>query len=618
MSLLFTWIGRASATDSAGGAAVLQSISISPSPGVVFVFGPGPSGQNIAQFTATGSFSDASTSDITALATWSNTSDETILANDGGGVYFIADAGKIWGGQVDITATLAPGTPGTASVIVVASDSGTVAPRMPQSDVQWQALGLSPWGAYGGLQEVTASLVLSGSAAYTLTFVGAGGAGDPFVYRQTIPGWTRKGIEMKDVATGARFRAAAGTGPNGTATPFAMLWYGTVVRTGNTSRYMGGLNINGTATQRIALRTDASAFGGVDLNARNSFKGMIHSRGTYYDDRIHPFLMVYDPATGDLHAYSDLGIATTGSVADLFLDGEKGLGAPSNNATCSASFTYFASCTGSVALALMNPSGAADFLQNMGWNVPWHTAQDSASIKMPFLPYHYRNLGLDPWQSSWPLSAASGTYYSDDEWPFTALSFRLLAVGEVKHDQPAANWIKGSPATIRESTADRLTISQTSAVQNLNPFTSYAAIAYVSCSYSTANLRSMFGFYGSANGGRFSAMMNTAGTLTLIGSGSNAGTTANDYRTGRFHPVLIVNDVSTGRHKLYTDLEVITGSSTGQTAGQYGLFSIQGTPTSFCGQIAYTAVCTGSTAEALSDDGRASDYLKRLGWNVSW
>src|SRR5262245_36558233 len=122
--------------------------------------------------TATGSYSDAHTENDTTDVAWSvsDTSITTIGLHTG--LLTTQPAGKIWGATVGVTATLSPGTPGTASLLVIASDSGSVAPRMPQQDSHWQALGLSPWGAYGGLQEPSGSnVVLSGSAGYTLTAV---------------------------------------------------------------------------------------------------------------------------------------------------------------------------------------------------------------------------------------------------------------------------------------------------------------------------------------------------------------------------------------------------------------------------------------------------------------
>src|SRR4051812_23301994 len=125
--------------------------------------------QNITQFTATGTFSDTSTVDITNTAAWAVSDSSIVIVGAANGQVTIQAAGKIWGADVGLTATLAPGTAGTASLVVIASDSGSVAPRMPQQDNHWVALGLSPWGAYGGCQEPTGTLVLSGSAGYTLT-----------------------------------------------------------------------------------------------------------------------------------------------------------------------------------------------------------------------------------------------------------------------------------------------------------------------------------------------------------------------------------------------------------------------------------------------------------------
>lgn len=145
--------------------------------------------QNITQFSATASYSDNTTGSVTLTANW-QTSDTGIASVNSSGVVTINAGGKIWGGDIGITASVGSAF-GTGTILVISSDSGSVFPKMPQQDNHWQLLGLSPWGAYGGCQELTGNLVLSGSAGYTLTANAGSGAGIQYGQSITGGGWTR-------------------------------------------------------------------------------------------------------------------------------------------------------------------------------------------------------------------------------------------------------------------------------------------------------------------------------------------------------------------------------------------------------------------------------------------
>jgi hypothetical protein len=127
---------------------------------------------------------------------------------------------------------------------------------------------------------------------------------------------------------------------------------------------------------------------------------------------------------------------------------------------------------------------------------------------------------------------------------------------------------------------------------------------------------------GTTNGPQepFALMVTTAGKVRLSVSGSTTPDSVNDYRNV-VHPFLLVYDPTNSRAKLYTDLEKVTGSY--QPYGSASPLAIfkgfgannQNSPS---GSMCYLAFCTGSVAAALSDDGKASVFLKNLGWVVPW
>ena len=104
--------------------------------------------------------------------------------------------------------------------------------------------------------------------------------------------------------------------------------------------------------------------------------------------------------------------------------------------------------------------------------------------------------------------------------------------------------------------------------------------------------------------------MNCSGTVT---------TGINSHVDGRAHPFLAVYDVTNSRAKLYTDLEAITGSfGVLNVSPALGMGALVSGQTAASASHLYFAVSTGSVAEALSDNGRASQFLKALGWTLTW
>lgn len=120
--------------------------------------------------------------------------------------------------------------------------------------------------------------------------------------------------------------------------------------------------------------------------------------------------------------------------------------------------------------------------------------------------------------------------------------------------------------------------------------------------------------------------------MILYCSGSTT-TGSQSIQDGRAHPLLLVYDKTNSRVKAYSDLEAVTGTfhktviRNSTTASFFWGASTQHNPGSgqnpgnaiaASGNFIWAAACTGSTAEQFSDDGKASKFLKDLGWTVSW
>jgi len=313
--------------------------------------------QNISQMTATGTFSDASTSNITSQVAWSISDTSIVTIGGSTGIVAVANAGKIWGADVGVTATLAPGTPGVAAMNVIASDSGSAAPLMPQQNNHWQVLGLSPWGAYGGCQEPTGNLVLSGSAGYTLTPVSVA-AQPPLQFQVPVPAWLRSSVWIS--GSGGRFNAAAGVGPDPSVTSMAMLGY-IAVAPGAAGVQLFGLGA-AAAGNRLLFSCDSSVgfTGQIDCTFNANIRRLVGPLTTRHASRVHPFLLVYNKTANETWAFTDQCLTMSGS-APVQVDGTKMFGG-NNNFCASASMVYYASCTGSVAESYANIRRASPFL----------------------------------------------------------------------------------------------------------------------------------------------------------------------------------------------------------------------------------------------------------------
>ena len=583
--------------------------------------------QNISQFTATGSYSDSTTANITTAVTWSvsDTSIATVGAHTG--LLYMTNAGRIWGGTIGLTASLSPGTPGTASVVVVASDSGSVAPRMPQSDDQWVALGLSPWGSYWGMQEPTGSLVSSGSVSLTLTNTIAAGGGVTN-YQQQIPGMMRLGIVLSGTNAGASPQLRASATPNIALTSSAFLTYA-VVPPGAPGLGIVGTISNGAASVLNAV-TDSSNAGFSGLSAKFGARSLelICPTTINHGDRVHPILVVSNVTTGDVLIASDIGVITSASAV-FTAPGVCGLGAwpTSVGGAASASFCYFAMATGSIVEPLASTSGAADFLSRLGWNVKWKDCPvDSGSIRLPFLTSHWRQLGLSPWTATWNLQEMKGNFNSFNQWGPIDTGWSLTTIVDSFGNQ-VSGWNRAG-SMVHTSGRRASVVTNYGPPLLFDPTGSFATLVYVAPLPTTLNSQGVLSGMGPPSVNSPSStcvsLVRNDGIPILYCAGASA-TGAQNVVDGNVHPVLLVQDVTNGRTKLYTDLESITGSFnalsivTSVTASM-GFGGITNIASAFpcSGTYMYMSFCTGTLAESFSTDGVASAFLKSLGWTIPW
>ncbi len=570
-------------------------------------------GQNVIQVTATGTYTDTSEVDISLQAAWAVSDSSIITVGAGTGIVTMTNAGKIWGADVGVTATLSPGTPGTASMLVIASDSGSVAPRMPQQNNHWVALGLSPWGAFGGCQEATGTLVLSGSAGYSLTPVNAA-ASLPALYAQPVAGWTRVGVAPGSGSSSGRFAAAAGVGPNPATTSMALLCYALVGPSAVGSQFFGlGAAAGGERLILVPDSTNAST-GQVDMSYNGVLRRLTGPLTSVHTDRVHPYLIVYNRTTAEVWSFTDQVLAVSSS-APAQVDGTKMFGA-NNNSAASGTMVYWASCTGSVAESYASVSGGANLLNALGWSVAYRNCPpDSGTIRCPFTPACWQSLGLTPWAATHNFQEVTGNCVSFSDWTGTSINgWTLTSNLNITYMNAQAGWARRSVdiaevASARLATGNNLIGSYTGSV---------AFMGYARINTAAGASRSLLGGWGTLLGSQFRVQYGTAGVPQLNCSGT-ATTGLNDHRDGRVHPFLAVYDVANSRAKLYTDIEAITGSfGVLNVAPNLGIGAIVAGQTAAPASHLYFSIATGSVAELLSDDGRASAFLKTLGWSLPW
>jgi hypothetical protein len=272
-----------------------------------------------------------------------------------------------------------------------------------------------------------------------------------------------------------------------------------------------------------------------------------------------------------------------------------------------------------VAANLSNPISASAFLQSLGWKVSWgSTPSDSSSIKLPFLPLHWNSLGQTPWTVSYNLQDVTGTATTFDTWQTVQdVGYSLTPNGFVQYRQILPNWNRTALTFGGEVLSKR--VASVGAGLAAICTGSFATLLY-STIKTNAAIRSLHGRGPGATAvlvTRVLAQVGTGGIISVNCSGTTVAGVS-DHRDGNVHPTLLVYDNTNQRIKLYSDLEKITGSYFATTApNAVGIGDISDINSANFDAV-YWALMTGSTAELLSDDGRASALLKQLGWNPPW
>lgn len=581
--------------------------------------------QNITQFSATASYSDNTTGSVTLTANW-QTSDTGIASVNSSGVVTINAGGKIWGGDIGITASVGSAF-GTGTILVISSDSGSVFPKMPQQDNHWQLLGLSPWGAYGGCQELTGNLVLSGSAGYTLTANAGSGAGIQYGQSITGGGWTRLGIQFSGT-TNQRVVAASGTGPN-LAKSFAILGYMHIGPSTANLSFFGILHAT-AASRRIFTSDSAQASNGSIFPLTNiNLPFITPTVQNTHSDRVHPYLIVHNVTTSKTLWATDIGLYLSGGALDVItVDSEKGFGALSGLSCASGTCTYIATATGSIAEYYSDPTNAGTLLQSLSWSVPWKAVPtDSSSIKLPFLPTHWTSLGYNAWTATWNCQDKRANLFTLDVWEGkTVLGFQLVASNSPTYSRIIPNWNRKA---VNISETNGMRFNQSVASQQLfDPTGSFAmAVVYVPSASLLAANSTVFGLGTNAGGAqatRFTFEIDTAGKPKLYCAGATTTGSTSITTDGNAVMSMIVYDKTNSRAKLYTPFEKLTGSfnALGLVANLTASFGVGGalnTTVPSGGSYMWIAICTGSTAENFSDDGKASKFYKDLGWtSITW
>jgi hypothetical protein len=579
------------------------------------------------QHTATGTYSDATTSNITTTAVWT-VSDSTIATIGGAtGLATYANAGKIWGADIGVTATLAPGTPGTSSLLVISQDSGSVNPLMPQQNNHWQALGLSPWGVWFGCQELTGNLVGSGSAGFTLTANGGAGIGVQYGQAPVGGGWLRTFIAITG-SSNTRVAAAAAVGPNPSTTSVAFLGYINAGASGANTALLG--MIGASAANRIYIDFPFASAGHLRLTSNFGNKNLMGPSSMTHTDRVHPILLIYNKTTSEVWAATDISLIMSGGQPAV-ADDIKGFGSI-GAATTSSSISWLAVATGSIVEALCSASASADFLTRLGWTVTWKDCPtDSGSIKAPFLPGHWKSLGITPWTATWNHQEEVSALDTFDRWDGkNIIGWRYITSGVDAFRHAVPGWTRKGIRIILTNDRGVHTLA-TPGNSLFDPTGSFAMLVYATASGSSVAGTSAAilgtGCAFTSPSASWGGVVNVGGVqkpVIYCVANSTTGSITVPYGD-RVHPWLFVYDVTNSRVKLYSDLEAVTGTFTQlqltvNVTGTYGWGAGPGyTNRVACsGVYMYSAVTTGSQAELLSTDGQASQFLKTMGWSPTW
>lgn len=303
------------------------------------------------QFTATGTYSDTSTADITADVTWTSGTPAVATISNGAGTE--GEATPLTVGTTLITATLGA-VSGSETLTIGVDIDATSGKGVPSTEFQFTMLGVTLTSAWLA-QEASGNLAGFGPSAFTLT-----ASGTP-LYQQAVPGWTRTASAFNQTVN-QRFAAAAATGPNPAST--SVLWVG----------YMIGDTLPG------GVRGLLNAGGNVGIGYVNGSGNLrIHVVGVTADDAttlpdadnaVHPIVLKYDRTNSVATMYTDEA-KTAGTYNSGATDGNKGYGGGVFSASPPALCGVLWGFVLSGAAAELSDAQVKTLLQALGWVVPW-------------------------------------------------------------------------------------------------------------------------------------------------------------------------------------------------------------------------------------------------------
>lgn len=305
------------------------------------------------EFTATGTFDDASTADITASVVWTSGTPTVGTISNGAGTE--GEVTPLLVGTTLITAT-SGAVSGNETLTIDTAIDATSLKRVPLNAFQWSLLGRTPTALWL-CQEAAGAVNLADSiGSLTLT------ANATPLYQQAVAGWTRTASAFNQ-NTNQRFTMPSGTGPSPATT--STLWLAYWVN----QTAPGGLRGIMAAASNVFIAN--SNIGNV---LRVSVVGVTADDATTNpvgDDLVHPLVLLYDRTNSRAMMYTDEA-ATTGTYNAGATDGNKGIGgitgATGSTAALSGSL-YFVMFQG--AAAELDDAAVRSLLQALNWTVAW-------------------------------------------------------------------------------------------------------------------------------------------------------------------------------------------------------------------------------------------------------
>ncbi len=582
-----------------------------------FTSGSSYASGTLIPFAATGTYSDASSANVSSQTSWVvSDNSKFVVTTAGTGSAIIG--GHLYGANVGITGTIGA-VAGTGTVVVVSSDSASFgavpyAIKTPMQDDHWQVLGLSPWGSYWGLQEPSGSnCVSSGSTQLTMVPLR-----DVSMLRNPA-GWVRNGLSVTKAGQLGTMRTPSYPFNSAAlATGVAIMSYSRInVIASRTimGQCSGTLTRDGGQTADMLLKLGSNNNGSGLILDYSGSGGGIGLATPHVDGRFHPLLIVYDPVNSRIKAYSDLDVIT-GSFPGAIGTGSNALGmgwlGENSNGTGDHDHIYFAVATGSVATALSDDGKAAAFLKKLGWTPRWNWTSDLTAFVA--VPQSYRDwqelitgslAGVQPPPDAWGFQATTGTIPN-------LIGTRALGVeGSPLYQQSVTNWSRKACSVVDSQGSLPLFFTNNGGSDPDLHTNSRLVFALVAINGTPGGIRNVIEMGGSDSTG-----------LEVDASGHFIARVAGNTATGvvpagsTVHPVFIKSDITNSVFKVYTDKEIITPTWTtpivNSISTDFGAFFTLPGPV----QYLYGCHWFGSAAEWTDAQIRAIMYM--MGWAPAW